>query len=407
MSSRTSLTPETFLRAGQRVFVGGSSNEPAGLLARLQAVELPTDLHFLQFPNPAYNSTDFTALNPTTQLSTFFMTPALKQAPVERLHYLPMHMRRVFDYLRTDVDVALIQVARDRHGDLRLGPNADFVDAVLGCAGTVIAELNHGFVAPAGAPRIQAERIDCLFETERGLSFVEPPEIDEVATEIGRQVAALIDDGDCLQTGIGAIPAAILAALSDKNDLGLHGGLLDDGGMALVRAGNVTGAMKEVDRGQHITGMALGSAALMDWLADEPSVVLRGADHTHESGVIGKLSRFVSINSAVEVDLFGQVNGEFAGGRQLSGTGGAVDFMRAAQASSGGKSIVAMTATARGGTVSRIVPRVELATAARTDGDMVVTEFGVARLRGRSVAEREAALIAIAAPQFRDELRLA
>ena len=109
MSSRTSLTPETFLRAGQRVFVGGSSNEPAGLLARLQAAELPTDLHFLQFPNPAYNSTDFTALNPTTQLSTFFMTPALKQAPVERLHYLPMHMRRVFDYLRTDVDVALKQ----------------------------------------------------------------------------------------------------------------------------------------------------------------------------------------------------------------------------------------------------------------------------------------------------------
>ena len=185
-----------------------------------------------------------------------------------------------------------------------------------------------------------------------------PP--DAVAQQIGRRVAELVADGDCIQTGIGAIPAAILAALANKNDLGLHSGLIDDGGRALIESGVMTGRAKKIDRGLHVTGMALGSSALLDWLAQRPDVVFRGADHTHEVRVIGELSGFVSINSAVEVDLFGQVNAERVAGRQISGTGGSVDFMRAAKASPGGRSIVAMTATARGGSVSRIVPRVEL-----------------------------------------------
>jgi 4-hydroxybutyrate CoA-transferase len=232
-----------------------------------------------------------------------------------------------------------------------------------------------------------------------------PPPQDAVADAIGAVVANEVRDGDCLQTGIGAIPAAILARLGDKNDLGMHGGLIDDGGMRLIRNGNLTGARKEIDRGAHVTGMALGSAALLAWLADASEVVFRGADHTHEVGVIGQLSNFVSVNSAVEVDLYGQVNAEMAGGRQISGTGGAVDFMRGARASRGGRSIVAMQATARGGTLSRIVPRVELVTALRTDVDLVVTEYGVARLRDAPLLQRAQALIGIAAPQFRDQLR--
>jgi 4-hydroxybutyrate CoA-transferase len=228
--------------------------------------------------------------------------------------------------------------------------------------------------------------------------------IDSAAATIGANVAALIRDGDCIQTGIGSIPAAILKALGDRNDLGLHGGLIDDGGMALIRAGNVTGTRKGVDKGLAVTGMALGSTGLYDWLAETPEVVFRGANHTHEVAVIRELDNFVSINSAVEVDLYGQVNAEVAGGRQISGTGGSVDFMRAARASRGGRSIIAMNATARGGTVSRIVPRVELVTALRTDVDLVVTEHGVASLKGQSVAERARRLIAIAAPEFRDGL---
>ena len=185
----------------------------------------------------------------------------------------------------------------------------------------------------------------------------------------------------------------------------MHGGIVDDGGMHLIKSGNVNGANKPIDTGSHIAGMASGSKALIDWLAQAPEVLFRPASYTHEVGIISQLPQFVSVNSAVEVDLYGQVNAEVAGGRQISGTGGSVDFMRAAKASPGGRSIVAMNATARKGTVSRIVRKVELVTALRTDVDMIVTEFGVARLKSLPVKERAAALIEVAAPEFRDELR--
>jgi len=393
------------LSPGQRIFVAGSSNEPTALLQQLAGADLPERLHFIQFPIGGYNNVDFTRFNDSAELTTFFMTSALRDADPGRLHFLPMQMRWVYDYLRQDVDVALLQVARDRNGDLRLGPNVDFVGAVLESADVVLAELNHAVVAPAGSPRIDPSRIDALIESERPLVEMSAPNIDAAAQQIGAHVAALIRDGDCLQTGIGAIPAAILMQLGERNDLGMHGGLIDDGGMTLIQAGNINGSRKAIDRGQHITGMALGSAELLAWLADTPEVVLRGADHTHEVSAIRQLDNFVSINSAVEIDLFGQINAEFAGGRQISGTGGSVDFMRAAKASKGGRSIVAMNATARGGSVSRIVPRVELVTALRTDVDIVVTEYGVADIKHLPNQARAEALIEIAAPEFRDGLR--
>ncbi|MEC7419724.1 MAG: acetyl-CoA hydrolase/transferase C-terminal domain-containing protein [Pseudomonadota bacterium] len=393
------------LAPGQRIFVAGSSNEPTALLEAMAQMQLPEDLHFLQFPIAGLNGVDFTTWNDSADLTTFFMTPTLAKADVQRIHYLPMQMRAVFDYLAKDVDVCLLQVAHDRNGVLRVGPNVDFVAAVLSGARIVIAEFNRHIVAPLGCPRIESAQIDYLLESDRSLATMATPKIDEAAQSIGKLVAGLINDGDCVQTGIGAIPAAILNELSAKNDLGLHGGLIDAGGMRLIEAGNVNGARKAMDRGLHITGMALGDSELFDWLADQPSVVFRGADHTHEVSAIAELDNFVSINSAVEVDLFGQVNAEFAGGKQISGTGGSVDFMRAAKASKGGRSIVAMNATARGGTVSRIVPQVDMVTALRTDVDIVVTEFGVAQLKNLPNRQRQDALIEIAAPQFRDELR--
>ncbi len=402
---RTLTELADLLAPGQRIFVAGSVNEPTGLLETLKGRSLPAGLHFIQFPIAGYNRWDFTAFAPQAELTTFFMTPHLKAADPVRLHFLPMQMRRVYDYLSSGVDVALVQLARGADGRLRLGPNVDFLGAALRSARVVMAELNTAFTAPAGCPLVDEKDIDVVVTTERPLFEMTAPDVDAAAAAIGDRVAAEIRDGDCIQTGIGAIPAAILGRLNTKNDLGLHGGLIDDGGMKLIAAGNVTGARKEIDAGQHVTGMALGSCDLLSWLSERPDVVFRGADYTHEVGVIGRLSNFVSVNSAVEVDLYGQVNAEMAGGRQISGTGGAVDFMRAARASRGGRSIVAMTATARGGTVSRIVPRVEMTTALRTDVDMVVTEFGVARLKDAPVAERVEALVAVAAPQFRDALR--
>jgi 4-hydroxybutyrate CoA-transferase len=392
------------LKSGQRIWVAGSSNEPTSLLAELHEAELPEDLTFIQFPLPPFNTVDFTRLVPGAQMETFFMSSALKHAVTGSLHFVPMQMRAVFDYLSRHLDVVMIQAARDRDGVLRLGPNVDFAAAALVSAEIVLVEINEGIIAPAGGLALDEARITASITSARPIAEMAPPIIDEAAAAIGANVATLIQDGDCIQTGIGSIPAAILRELKGLNDLGMHGGLIDEGGMALIQAGNLNGRRKAIDTGLHITGMALGSTALYEWLADTPSVQFRGADHTHEIGVIRQLEDFVSINSAVEVDLYGQVNAEFAGGRQLSGTGGSVDFMRSARASSGGRSIVAMNATARGGSVSRIVPKVEMVTALRTDVDLVVTEFGVAKLDGIPVAERARRLIEIAAPAFRDAL---
>jgi 4-hydroxybutyrate CoA-transferase len=395
------------LGSGQRVFVAGSVNEPSGLLEELRVQRLPRGLHFIQFPIAGYNRCDFTRFAPDAELTTFFMTPHLKDADPERLHFLPMQMRRVYDYLSERVDVVLVQVARGHDGRLRLGPNVDFLTAALSSARVVLAELNTAFTAPAGCPLIDESAIDYLLASHRPLHEMPHAGEDAAVEAIGALVAAEIHDGDCIQTGIGAIPAAILRRLTGKHDLGLHGGLIDDGGRALIDNGNLTGARKDIDTGRHVTGMALGSAGLLEWLAHRSDVQFRGANYTHEVGVIGRIRNFVSVNSAVEVDLDGQVNAEMAGGRQISGTGGAVDFMRGARSSKGGRSIIAMTATARGGAASRIVRRVEMVTALRTDVDMVVTEHGVARLRDASVRGRAEALIDIAAPQFREELRRA
>ncbi|MEM7000517.1 MAG: acetyl-CoA hydrolase/transferase C-terminal domain-containing protein [Pseudomonadota bacterium] len=395
------------LAAGQRVFVAGAANEPQGLLAQLATLDLPPDLCFVQFPIGGLNTTDFTALAPTARVETFFMTPQLAKADPARVHFLPMHMRWVNDHVSRDIDVALLQVAKDRHGVLRLGPNSDFTDMVLSHAPVIIAELNTAVVAPAGAPRVPLKRLTQVVETHRPLPEMAPPKIDAAAQRIGQEVAALIQDGDCIQTGIGAIPAAILLELKGRSDLGMHGGLIDDGGMALIDAGNINGSRKAIDTHQHVTALGLGTEHLYQRLAERADVVFRGADHTHEASVIGQLDNFVSINSAVQVDLSGQINAEVVGGRQISGTGGSVDFMRAAKSSRGGRSIVALNATARGGSVSRIVPRVEHVTALRTDVDIIVTEYGVAKIGHLPLKQRADALIDIAAPEFRAELRKA
>lgn len=396
------------LSPGMQVFVGGGSNEPVALLERLAATpECAAGVTFTQFPLPGLNRYDLSVLADGARARSFFMAPHLRAGfDAGRVQFVPMQMRAAYEYLRAQrFDLVFTQVAYDRDGELRFGPNVDFIDAALDGAGCVIAELNRAFLAPAGAPRVDSNRIDHLVESNRVLTGLPSPEPDTAAREIGRIVASLVPDGACIQTGIGAIPAAILGALGEKNDLGLHSGLIDEGGRQLIDQGVMTGAHKAIDTKVHVVGMGIGGTDLFDWLAQTPSVVFKGANYTHEVAVIGRLERFISINSAVEIDLLGQVNAEFAAGRQISGTGGSVDFMRAARSSPGGRSIVAMTATAGGGKFSRIVARVPVVTALRTDVDIVVTEFGVAELGPLDVAARAEALIAIAAPQFREQLR--
>lgn len=307
------------LAPGMRVFVAGSSNEPRTLIdGLLRRPEAARGVSFVQFPLPGLNQTDFSALHPGAAMTTFFLTPQLRAGHAAgRVRFLPMHMRGVFDYLRDGpLDVALLQVAEDRDGTLRTGPNVDFHAAAMAAAGTVVAELNHGIVAPAGAPRVDPRSLDHVVESQRGPLAAQPPVVDETAAAIGRHVASVIRDGDCLQTGIGAIPAAVLAALEEKNDLGWHGGLIDDGGLALIERGVVTGAAKTRDRHRHVAGMVLGSAEALARAAALPALRLAGADVTHDARVIAAIDHFVSINGAVEVDLHGQVNAEVVvGGR--------------------------------------------------------------------------------------------
>ncbi len=401
------------LTAESVVYVGGSCAEPHALLDMLENEKdrLPP-LRFIQQPLGAVNQRDLSGMSAGSTQRTFFMTPFLQDGlKAGRVEFVPMHMRTIFDYLASArIDIALLQAARDKDGVLRFGPNVDYIDAVLQSAHHLVIEENTAFVAPQGAPAVDESRVSLRLTTASKVPLYPVGEVDDISAEIGRQIATLIQNGDCLQTGIGAVPAAILENLKDHSDLGFHGGLMDDGVMRLVQAGNINGRRKSIDPGKHILGMALGSAALLDWLAHDPiaeSVVFRSANYTHDLGVISQLENFVSVNSAVEIDLMGQVNAEVAGNKQISGTGGSVDYMRAAKASRGGRSIVAMASTARGGSVSRIVPNVPVVTALRTDVDIVVTEYGIADLRNESLAGRAEKLIEIAHPDFRDELRSA
>ncbi len=393
---------EDLVKPGDTVYVGGSTNEPTGLLEQL---ENTSDLHYIQQPISAVNQRDLSGLGENCTQESYFMTPFLKEGlAAKRVRFVPMQMRAIYDHIENkSINVALLFAAKDKNGDLRFGLNNEYISAAISSSQRVIVEVSDAFVSPIGSQLVGADA-DYLFASHTPAATFPVTVVDQVSAEIGRLVAGLIRDGDCIQTGIGAVPAAILNSLRDRNDLGLHSGILDEGAMNLIKAGNMNGQNKAIDQGKHITGMVLGSQDLLTWLEEEDSVQFRPANYTHEVSVICQLDNFVSINSAVEIDLFGQVNAEVVNGEQISGTGGSVDFMRAAKASKGGRSIVALASTARRGTVSRLVRQVEMVTALRTDVDIVVTEFGVAELKSASLAERAEALIQIAHPDFRGQL---
>jgi 4-hydroxybutyrate CoA-transferase len=395
------------LRPGITVALTGALNEPRALTAELHA--RPEASRGVRYVATLLPGLPAFAPPADSRLRTFFMAPELEQADREgRIDLVPMHYRDAWDDLyELDADLVLTQVAPpDREGRCSLGLAVDFLPALLEGARTVVAEINSALPSPRGALSIPFERIDLAVRVDRPFP-AQAPSTSETARAIGRHVTTLVDDGACLQTGVGAIPAAVLGSLREKNDLGLHSGMLTDEIRDLVAAGVLTGAAKTRDRGRHVSGVVFGTEPLYEWATACPELDLRPVSYTHDLRVIAELDRFIAINSALEVDLFGQVNAEMVDGRQVSGSGGAVDFLRGAARSRGGSGIVALPATARAGAVSRIVPALAagtVATAPRTDVDYVVTEHGVAHLRGRSVDERAQALVAIADPRFRDAL---
>lgn len=308
------------------------------------------------------------------------------------------------------VDVLLLNVAPpDQDGWCSLGVACDYTLRASQVARTIIAQVNDQMPRVGGRDNaVHISRLDAIVPCSDPLPSVPPASLTHEASEIARHCAAIVRDGDTLQLGIGAIPDAVLGALGDKNDLGIHSEIISDGVVDLVRAGVITGRRKTIHTDKIVATFLVGSSVLYDFVADNPSMLMLPVDYVNDPVVIARHDNMVSINSCLEVDLSGQVNAESVGTRQFSGVGGQVDFVRGARMSRGGRSIIAMPSTAARGTVSRIVPMLApggAVTTSRCDVDTIVTEWGAARMRGQTLRQRAENLIAIAHPDFRESLR--
>lgn len=306
------------------------------------------------------------------------------------------------------VDVVLCMVSPpDEHGFCSFGVSVDYTKPAAESAKCVIAEVTHRMPRTLGDAFIHVSRIDHIVETDAGPVIMSPPSISEIDEKIGGYCAELIRDGDCLQLGIGAMPDAILGFLKHKKDLGIHTEMFSDGVADLVEAGVITCARKNFHTGKMIATFFMGTEKLYNFVHNNPMVQMFPVNYTNDPAVIARNDNMVSVNSTLQVDLAGQAASESIGCKQYSGTGGQADYVRGAAWSKGGRSILAFHSTAAGGKLSRIVANLDLGaivTTTRTDIHFAVTEYGIADLRGRSVPERAEALIAVAHPDFRDEL---
>ena len=323
-----------------------------------------------------------------------------------RLDILAVPYSRIPETFGPDrpADAVLLQLSRSPRG-LSFGLANDYTAVAARHARLVIAEVNAQAPWTHGAEVGADLRIDHLVETDAPPCELAPARVSETEVRIGAEVAAVIADGATIQTGIGALPDAVLAALSGHRDLGIHSGMIGDRAVDLIEAGAVTNARKEADRGVTVTGVLFGTARLNHFADRNAAVRVVDIACSHGAASLSRLGRFTAVNSAIEVDLTGQVNAEVARGRYAGAVGGQPDFVRAALASPGGRSIIALPSTAGSGAVSRIVASLSgPVTGPRCDADLVVTEWGVAALRGRTLAERRRAMLAIADPKFRDAI---
>lgn len=306
------------------------------------------------------------------------------------------------------IDVAVIQVSTpDVMGNCSFGVSCDYTKPAAEEAKIVIAEMNEAMPHVGGDNFIHLSQIDYIVECNNNLPEILPAKIGEVEKAIGGYCSELIDDGATLQLGIGAIPDAVLMALGNKKDLGIHTEMFTDGVIDLVERGIINGSKKTLHPGKMVATFLMGSRRLYDFVNQNPFIELYPVDYVNNPCVIMKNENMVSINSCIEVDLMGQVVSECIGQKQFSGVGGQVDYVRGAMLSPGGKSIMAMPSTAAKGTISRIVPFLaqgSAVTTSRNDVDYVVTEYGIAHLKAKTLKERAKSLIAIAHPDFREAL---
>ena len=328
-----------------------------------------------------------------------------------RADYTPIYLSEIeelFESGAMPVDVALLELSPpDAHGFCSFGVGVDTSLTAAKVARYVVAQINDQMPRTYGDSFIHVNELDAIVESSRPLCALKKPEITDLHVAIARNVASLIEDGAVLQTGIGGIPDAVLPFLMDRKDLGIHSELVSDGVIPLIEAGVITGARKNFKPRKIIVGFALGTKQLFDFVDDNPIFEFHPTSWVNDPVFIARNDKMVAINSALEVDLTGQVCSDSIGNQFYSGIGGQVDFIRGASRSKGGKPIIAISSTAKNGTISRINPMLSPGAGVVTSRGLiryVVTEYGVAYLHGKSIRERAKALIEIAHPKFRDEL---
>ncbi|HEU4699496.1 MAG TPA: acetyl-CoA hydrolase/transferase C-terminal domain-containing protein [Gemmatimonadales bacterium] len=403
------------VKSGDRVFVHSVAAAPQRLVAALAARsgELrDVELCHLHTEGPAPYAAP--ALRESFRTNAFFVGANVRDAVAAGdADYIPIFLSEVPALFRRGLlplDVALVQVSPpDRHGFCTLGVSVDVSRAAVETARTVVAEINPRMPRTHGDALVPASRIDLAVEVDYELPERRPAPLTEVERAIGRHVSALVEDGATLQLGIGSIPDAVLAGLADHRDLGIHSEMFSDGVIELVRCGVITNTQKRSHPGKLVAAFVLGSRRLYDFVDDNPQVVMLGADYVNDTATIRRNPKVTAINSAIEIDLTGQVVADSIGTRQFSGVGGQMDFIRGAALSPGGKPILALPSTTRRGE-SRIVallrPGAGVVTT-RAHVHWVVTEYGAAYLYGRNLRQRARALIEVAHPDHREALERA
>lgn len=398
--------------SGDRVFVHGVAAAPRVLIEALvgRAPELE-DVEIVHLHTEGSAPYAAPEMQKSFRVNAFFVGGNVRDAVnAGRGDYIPVFLSEIPALFRKAVlplDVALIHVSPpDAHGFCSLGVSVDIARAAADCAKVVIAQVNRRMPRTLGDALVHVDNIDFLIEVDEPLHQVPPPKLTAVDRAIGRHIAEMIDDGATLQMGIGSIPNAVLASLGDHKDLGVHTEMFSDGLIDLAQKGVVNGRMKVKHPGKIVAGFVMGTQRLYDFIDDNPQVLMLDIAYVNDTSVIRRNPKVTAINSAIEVDLTGQVCADSIGTRLYSGVGGQMDFIRGASLSEGGKPIIALPSTTLKG-VTKIVPLLREGAGVvttRAHVHYIVTEYGVANLYGLNLKQRAAALIAIAHPDHRDRL---
>lgn len=401
------------VKSGDRVYIGAGCAVPHGLVAALaERAEELTDveiIHILTVGAAPYVAKE---MESHFRCNALFVGHNVRDAiNTGRADYVPTHLHRIPQLFRDEtlpLDAAFVVVSPpDEHGFCSFGIEVGITKPAALAAKYLVAEVNRLMPRTLGDSFVHVSKFDACVEVDRPLDTFQPPEVSAVARQIGERVAGLIDNGACLQLGIGGIPEAVLDYLGDKQDLGVHTEMFSDGLRDLMEQGIVTGERKSFHPGKVIVGFILGTQDIYDFVHDNPLIEFHPTDYVNHPFNIARNDGMVAINSALQVDLTGQICADSLGKIIYSGFGGQVDFMRGAAMSQGGLPITALPATAKGGAISRIVPYLDEGAGVvttRADAHVLVTEHGTAWMYGRNVRQRARALIEIAAPSFREDL---